>query len=49
MKAQFEKETGLWVITSGRLFGREEFAGKTFGDAMALFCRAMDARKKVAA
>lgn len=49
MIAKYEKETGLWVITSGRLFGREEFAGKTFSAAMALFCRAMDARRKVAA
>ena len=49
MKAHFEKETGLWVITSGRLFGREEFAGKTFSAAMNLFCSAVDARRKVAA
>lgn len=42
MKSQFEKETGLWVITHGRLFGREEFVGKTYIEALSLFCRAMD-------
>lgn len=45
MKAHFEKETGLWVITHGRLFGKEEFACQTFDAALALFCRTIDARR----
>jgi len=45
MIAKYEKETGLWVITHGRLFGKEEFVGTTFAAAMALFCRILDARR----
>lgn len=45
MKAHFEKETGLWVITHGSKWGKEQFVGKTFADALGLFCRTIDARR----
>lgn len=45
MIAKYEKETGLWVITHGSKWGKEQFVGKTFADALGLFCRTIDARR----
>lgn len=44
MKAQYEKETGLWVITHGSKWGRIETVGKTFADALATYCRILDSK-----
>ena len=49
MKAQFEKETGLWVITHGSKWGRIETVGRTFADALATYCRILDAKRAKAA
>ena len=48
MIAKYEKETGLWVITHGSKWGTEQFVGKTFADALGLFCRTIDARRAMA-
>ncbi len=45
MKAYKEESTGLWVITHGSKWGRIETAGKTFADALATYCRILDAKR----